>query len=769
MGATFDVSLLNQVGRLIGAEGRRKGVQVALAPTVCIQRSPLLGRGFEAFGEDPILSGTIAAHYINGIQDQKVAACIKHYAAHDQSAKGLEDDVHMSQRTLREIHLMPFQVAMSASKPWAFMSAYQKINGIHVSEDPFLMNQVLREEWRFDGLIMSDWWGTYSTSEAINAGLDLEMPGPSIFRGKQLLTAVDARKVSKRTINDSVRRLLELINRTQPPALPDAEFGGDNEESRAILRKVAADSMVLLKNDSNVLPLPKDGKTFGLIGELLQSPASCGGGSSETTPFYISKPLDAIIEVIGEQNARYEPGCNTHRWIPLMEKGLTLPRSDEPGILLEWFAQDPGEHQDVKCLYRTTTTKSQMYFSQMTFPNVPDHHFIRATSIFKPSKSCRYRFALSVCGKARLEIDQQQVVDLWTDHPPKSGDTPCFNKLSMERLAEVHVEEGKEYELVIIMTNETFKAPTGTMSPGGMRLGGQEVKDEDQAIDDAVGLAKSVDIPILLVGLGSDYEYEAADRDHLYLPGRVNEMITRVLEVNQNTVVITQSGMPIQMPWLPKASTLVHAWLGGQETGHAIADVLFGTVNPSGRLSLTFPKRVQDNPAYLTFGKADHTLVYGEGVFVGYRYYEKLMVSPEFYFGYGLSYTSFNYSGLIVPKYFNQSDQTCWAEIAINVTNVGSRDGAEAVQIYIKDLQSEVQRPDKELKAFKKVELAKGESRMCHITLDKYAVSYWSEEEGKWKAEAGDFEVIVSRSADPKDEILRGTISLNHTFLWSGV
>lgn len=311
MGATFDVDLMNQVGSLLGAEGRRKGVHVALAPTVCIQRSPLLGRGFEAFSEDPILSGTIAAHFINGVQAQKVGACIKHYAAHDQSAKGLEDDVHMSQRTLREIHLMPFQVAMSASKPWAFMSAYQKINGIHVSEDPFLMNKVLRNEWGFDGLIMSDWWGTYSTSEAITAGLDLEMPGPSIFRGKQLVTAVEARKVSKRTINDSVRRLLELINRTQPPALPDEKFGGDNEESRTIIRKVAADSMVLLKNDNNVLPLPKEGKTFGLIGELFEHPATCGGGSSETIPFYISKPLDAFVEAVGAENVRYQPGCNS--------------------------------------------------------------------------------------------------------------------------------------------------------------------------------------------------------------------------------------------------------------------------------------------------------------------------------------------------------------------------------------------------------------------------------------------------------------------------
>lgn len=227
--------------------------------------------------------------------------------------------------------------------------------------------------------------------------------------------------------------------------------------------------------------------------------------------------------------------------------------------------------------------------------------------------------------------------------------------------------------------------------------------------------------------------------------------------------------MPIQMPWLPLASTLVHAWLGGQETGHAIADVLFGDVNPSGRLSLMFPKRIQDTPSYLNFGKADRTIVYGEGVFVGYRYYDKLDVSPAFHFGYGLSYTRFEYSNLVVPEVFTQHDGNCSAIINVDVMNAGTRHGSEVVQIYINDLQSEVQRPVKELKAFQKFELGQGEKKNCHVKLDKYAVSYWSEEEGQWKAEAGEFAVIVATSADAKDEIFRAVITLPQTFLWTGV
>jgi beta-glucosidase len=310
MGATFDTELLLRVGKLVGDEGNRKGVHVALAPTVCIQRSPLLGRGFEAYGEDPVLSGSLAAQFVNGLQERNVASCIKHYAAHDQSFRSTEDDCVMSERTLREIHLLPFQVAFSKSTPWSLMSAYQRINGIHVSEDPFLLDQVLRKEWGFDGLVVSDWWGTYSTAEAINAGMDLEMPGPSIWRGKQLMTSVDVRKVSMRTIDTALARLLTVIKKTRAYEKIPYEGDGNTPESRDLIRKVATDSIVVLKNEKSLLPLDSTAKVkYGLIGEHFDDPSTGGGGSSETTPFYISNPLDAITELVGAENVQYEPGC----------------------------------------------------------------------------------------------------------------------------------------------------------------------------------------------------------------------------------------------------------------------------------------------------------------------------------------------------------------------------------------------------------------------------------------------------------------------------
>lgn len=311
MGASFDVELMHQVGKLLATEARFKNVHVLLAPTVCLQRSPLMGRGFEAFAEDPILSGRIASAYINGIQECGIAACIKHYAAHDQSTMSIEDNVRMTDRTLRELHLLPFQLAHRYSQPWSLMTSYNKINGIHASEDPFLLQQVLRHEWGFDGLVMSDWWGTYSTSESINAGMDLEMPGPTQFRGKLLEIAVKTRKVSYPALDAAVRNVLNFVNKVTAAAKPwDGDPSAANTpENRALVRKLAADSIVLLKNDENILPIQDSiHKSYGLIGHHFKYPALSGGGSAEGDPYYTVTPYDALVEAVGEGNIKYTAG-----------------------------------------------------------------------------------------------------------------------------------------------------------------------------------------------------------------------------------------------------------------------------------------------------------------------------------------------------------------------------------------------------------------------------------------------------------------------------
>ncbi|KIL88321.1 hypothetical protein FAVG1_08400 [Fusarium avenaceum] len=311
MGSTFDVDLMYRIGNLLGDEARCKNVQVLLAPTVCLQRSPLMGRGFEAFAEDPVLSGLTASAYIGGIQDRGVAACIKHYAAHDQSLMSIEDNVRMTERTLRELHLLPFQLAYRYSDPWSIMTSYNKINNVHSSEDPLLLKQILRKEWGFNGLVISDWWGTYSTVESIEAGMDLEMPGPTQFRGKLLAIAVNTRKVSRKAVDIAARNVLNFVKKVTTVAEP---WNGDpsaanTPENRALIRRLAADSIVLLKNDSETLPIrAKKGKSYGLIGDHFKYPALSGGGSAEGDPYYALTPYDAMVEAVGEDNITYTPG-----------------------------------------------------------------------------------------------------------------------------------------------------------------------------------------------------------------------------------------------------------------------------------------------------------------------------------------------------------------------------------------------------------------------------------------------------------------------------
>jgi beta-glucosidase len=314
MGATFDTKLMRSVGNMLAVETKEKGCQVLLAPTVCLQRSPLIGRGFEAFGEDPMLSGLMASEYINGVQEKGVAVSIKHYAAHDQSSMSLEDGLRVAMRTLRETHLLPFQLAVKYSHPWSFMTAYHRINGVYTSEDSWLKETLLRQEWGWDGLVMSDWFGLCSTAQAVNAGLDLEMPGPTRWRGSLLLWSIICRKVKESTIDQRVRNLLNLVNKVLPALEHQAEGGktqyGDTPAKRAVCREVARSSVVLLKNDKNILPLdPSAEQTYGLIGPAITNPAVGGGGSANLVPYYVSKPLEAIQEIVGQERVKTTVGC----------------------------------------------------------------------------------------------------------------------------------------------------------------------------------------------------------------------------------------------------------------------------------------------------------------------------------------------------------------------------------------------------------------------------------------------------------------------------
>jgi beta-glucosidase len=321
MGATFDIPLMKEVGKTIAQEAKERNIQVVLGPTVCLQRSPLLGRGFEAFGEDPILSGLMGSAYINGMQDNGVAACIKHYAAHDQSEMSPEDDVRASERTLRELHFLPFQLAVKYSKPWSLMSSYHMINGVHTPENEWMMETVLRKEWGWKGLIMSDWFGVFSTSESLNAGLDLEMPGPTRWRGALVQWALMSKKVTEKTLNDRVTNVLELIDKVKPILGQKHIQHGDTEEKRRLCRKVASESIVLLKNEKGILPLSKTSNTtFGLIGPAVHNPALGGGGSADLKSYYRTTPYASIRKLLGGAEIQSAIGCYSKCIVHLLDR-----------------------------------------------------------------------------------------------------------------------------------------------------------------------------------------------------------------------------------------------------------------------------------------------------------------------------------------------------------------------------------------------------------------------------------------------------------------
>ncbi|RSL78213.1 hypothetical protein CEP51_008407 [Fusarium floridanum] len=673
-----------------------------------------------------------------------------------------EDDVRASERTLREMHLLPFQLAVKNASPWAFMMAYNKINGVHATENSWLMNQVLRQDWGWDGLVMSDWFGTYSTSESLNAGMDLEMPGPSRWRGDLLSWAIMSDKVKKPTIDASVRNLLKLINKVQPWKDDTPKEAGDTQRKRDLCRKVASEAIVLLKNERNILPLDSQKKqTYGLIGPAVGNPAISGGGSADLTPHYVSRPLEAIIDVVGSENIRTAIGCQAHLFTPQLSKDVSVPNSTEPGYLVSWYKEDPMLNPAAEPVASVTTVQAQMYFADNLPEAVPKTYWLQAKTIYTAPKSCTIELGLCVLGKGKLFVDGQEKIDLYTSQPEKTLQTPMFDQASMEVTTEIEVQQGKQYEILIYLKNEAAVAGVGALNCGGLRIGCCEKIEPATALEEAVKLASEVDVPIVIAGLNSDFESEALDRKSLDLPPAVDELIAAV-------IVVTQSGCPILMPWLDETPTLVHAWFGGQETGNAIADVLFGKTNPSGRLSLTFPKRLEDTPAFLTFGKGEREIHYGEGVFVGYRYYEKLRSPPLFYFGFGLSFSQFEYSNLQVQEKVNLFETDTF-DVSVGVTNTSNHGGQEVVQLYVADKTSTVPRPLKELKAFKKVWIDAGKSQKVTMSLDKYALSFWSEVECKWLAEAGVFEVIIARSSDPRDEVLRAKVELVKNFTWKGV
>ncbi|KAL3457967.1 putative beta-glucosidase J [Aspergillus heterothallicus] len=772
LGASFDPNLLTELGRLLADESKAKGAHVLLGPTINIQRSPLGGRGFESFSEDPALSGLLAAAYCSGVKDGGVVPTLKHLVCNDQEHERVAVSALVTQRALREIYLLPFQLAIKESRPGALMTSYNKVNGLHASESPELLAGIVRGEWGFEGTIISDWFGTYSVADSVNAGLDLEMPGPSRFRGPALIHAVTSNKVSERTLDERVRKVLELVQLASRAGVP--EHGAERElnraEDRALLRRAAAESTVLLKNDQGILPLDPRKKTL-VIGPNADIAAYCGGGSAALAAYYTVTPRQGIEGKC--DNVVFSQGCYGHKELPLLGEQLLTMEDGKRGYMFRVFTE-PASHEGRQPVDELHMTNSCAFLMDYTHPEIKgDTYYATLEGTFEPPESGVYEFGLTVAGTGLLYINDELIIDNKTTQ--RAG-TSFFGIGTMEERGEVYLEAGKKHRIFV----EFSTAPTSNLKhhgvvsfgPGGVRLGGCQKLDADLAIQEAVRLASEVEQVVVAVGLSADWESEGFDRPTMDLPGRTDELVKAVLDVQPNAVIVVQSGTPVAMPWADQAKALLQAWYGGNESGNGIADVLFGDVNPSAKLPLTFPRHISHNPAYLSYRSERGRVLYSEDVYVGYRYYDTIGQTPLFRFGHGLSYTTFQLSELslqVTPPdaLDNFKEQSITA--TISVSNTGSRSGAEVLQLYVQPPESgTIGRPARELKGFAKVLLEPGETKQITIVVSiGLATSFWDEARAAWCSEAGMYTIQVVGTGE--GNVLSAPLEVRTSRWWNGL
>lgn len=603
MASSWDRELMKKVGNALGKEAQAEDVAVLLGPGANIKRSPLCGRNFEYFSEDPYLSSQMAASQIKGIQSQGVGTSLKHFAVNNQEDRRMSVDAVVDERTLREIYLASFEAAVKQGKPWTVMCSYNKVNGQYASENSYLLTDILRDEWGFEGYVVSDWGAVNERVEALRAGLDLEMPSSGGFGDAKIVEAVKSGKLSEETLNQAVERIVRVTFMFVDHKKGSVPF--DKEAHHRLARSVAGESMVLLKNEGQLLPLAK-GSKIAIIGALAQSPRYQGSGSSHIIPTQLDIPLEEIRKIAGDS--------------------------------------------------------------------------------------------------------------------------------------------------AVIQYAEGYSLESDDM--------------DENLIHEASKLAGGADVTIIFAGLPSRYESEGYDRTHMQMPENQNRLIDAIASVQSNVVVVLMNGSPIEMPWLGKAGAVLESYLGGQAAGGAIADLLFGVTNPSGKLAETFPVKLADNPSFLNFPGELDRVEYREGIFVGYRYYDKKEIAPLFPFGHGLSYTTFEYSNLMLDQ--KQIFDTDTVSVTVKVKNTGSYAGKEIVQLYVKDNESTVIRPQKELKQFVKIELQPGEELRVTFTLDKRAFAYYNVDLKDWHVESGEFSILIGKSSQnivlEENLYVKSTVSIKKVY-----
>jgi beta-glucosidase len=721
LAATWNRDLVRRVGRILADEARAKGASILLGPTVNIHRHPLAGRHFESFSEDPYLSAEMAVAYIQGVQERGVGACIKHFVCNDQEYERHTISVEVDERTLREIYLPPFDAAVRRASVWSVMGAYNRLSGTYCCEHRDLLEHLLKGEWGFDGAVISDWFATHSAT-SVSAGLDLEMPGPARYLGPGLVEAVARGEVSREAVASAAGRVLRLIERAQGSDAP-----ATGESASEVARAAAAEAVVLLRN-ANVLPLePSRLHRVAVIGPQADRLAAQGGGSAEVTPSYVVNPLEAIRQRAGsELQVTFEPGCLLPGPTPVLDhRYLRTGPDGEAGMRVEVFAANQPHGAPVA---RDVLSRSIVRWGGSPAPGIPAGHFsARAVGEFVPDRSGVWEFGLASAGQARLFLDNKLVaVSTEPDVHYRQGAT--------EVTAEVQLESGSSHPFVVEFSVDSGRDMTG------LRIGARARPPAD-AVARAARAARDADVAVVLVGYDGGWESEGADRPNLDLPGDQDDLVRAVAVANPRTIVVVNAGAPIVMPWADEVAAIVQLWFPGMEGGNALADVLFGSVNPSGRLPTTFPRRLEDCPAYAYYPGENGIVRYAEGLLVGYRHYDRAEIAPRFCFGHGLSYTRFEYTNLV------PTSAVSGARVTVDVTNVDDRAGQEVVQVYVRDPAAPPDRPERELREFAKVALEAGQTRTVSFDLPSRAFAVWDVNRNAWTVSPGEREILVGSSS----------------------
>jgi beta-glucosidase len=720
LGATFDVPLLEELGVALGHQTRSKGARVLLAPTVNLHRSPLFGRAFECYSEDPLLSGKLGASFIRGVQSRGVATTVKHYVGNDAELERMTINSVIDQRTLREVYLLPFEIAVREGGTLGIMTSYNRMNGVYCAENRELLQDILRDEWGFEGFVVTDWFAGFTTEGAAQAGLDLEMPAPPRGYGKFLAEAVREGRVDEEDLNRAVRTLLSTFERLGAlDDQPQPPMAIDLPEHRQLARRAAAGSMVLLRNekveDQPLLPLQTNGlKTVAVIGPNAERTRIMGGGSAEVMPHHRTAIIDVLRERLGAKVAvRHEAGGNIDKTTPTVDPLMVKRPDGTPGFEVVVFDGDASNNTELTRVHRPD---GRIMLVARNDPGVPtsSYHF-NATGMITVETTGQYVVSLVEVSPCRLLLDGELVVDGASTIPPRGQS--FFGMGSVELTAIVDLVAGQPHELVLECD------ATNKQWAHGAQVGLQFV-EQDDPVRRAVELAAECDIALVVVGTTDDWESEGHDRDTLELPGRQVELIRAVAAANKKTIVLVNTGAPVDMSWANEVPSIMQIWFGGQEMGHAVVDVLLGEADPGGRLPTTIPERIEHTPAYGNFPGEHGQVRYGEGVFIGYRWYEARHLPVRFPFGHGLSYTTFEIGQPDCDDTEISSDQK--VTIRIPVTNIGKRVGTEVVQVYVAPRNSSVQRPKKELKNFAKVNLTPGESTVVTIELSPRDFAFWN-------------------------------------------